>query len=337
VGRETKIGLLVGVVFIGLFGLILGGRAGSAAEEHAPLPVGKSEGHRTLAQTIHRTIDPFAQDRTLVIDGPDTAPSPDGAVSGEVSLPAPEPLPSEEGEPPERMEPAEADAEDVGLVVFVPETVTTPMDDLAPGDDAGGDVDGEGVDTSSPPPPVEDASRPVHTVRRGENLTILARRYYGEEGAGLWRRIWEANKAAVPDPHRLRQGQKLVIPRLPVERQPIAPDTAVAEAPDSAPSEAPPRDDVPSVTADDLAQMLGSRSDLIEGRPAPPKTYTVRKGDTFYRIARNLYGDGRYARLLILKNKHLVPDETKLQIGQRIVLLEGVEANPAFDSKVAQR
>ena len=83
VGRETKVGLLVGVIFIGLFGLILGGRAGSATEEHAPLPVGESEGHRTLARTIHRTIDPFAQDRMLVMPGPDATPASDVSETGD--------------------------------------------------------------------------------------------------------------------------------------------------------------------------------------------------------------------------------------------------------------
>ena len=335
-GRETKLGLLVGVVFIGLFGLILGGRAGSAGQEHAPLPVGESEGHRTLAQTIRRTIDPFAQDGTLVIHGPEAATASEDAVTDEESLPAPESLPLGESQADESAEPA--DSCDVGLVVFVPETVTTPMGDPAPRGEPSQDAETDAVaKRPAPPPPAEEASRPVHTVRRGQNLTSIARQYYGEGGERLWRRIWEANKGALPDPHRLTEGQELVIPQLPVERQPVARDTALAEAPQPAVPGAADRDGVPTVTADDLAQMLGNGSDLVERQAKPPATYTVREGDTFYRIATALYGDGRFARLLLLKNKHLVPDETKLRIGQRIVLLDGVEANPGPDSRVAQR
>jgi len=333
VRRETKVGMLVGVGFIGLFGLILGGRAGSAAQDHARLPVGGSEGHRTLAQTIHRTIDPFAQDRALVIHAPDTAPDSDAAVTHEESLPF------EKGEPDEGADPAESDSDDVGLVVFVGETATTPMPDLAPGDESAGDA-GEAVAVKRrgwPTAPAEGASRPVHKVRRGQNLTLIARQHYGTDGERLWRRIWEANKDAVPDPHRLREGQELVIPKLPVHERPLARDTAIAKAPEPAPADAPRGSEVPTVTADELAQMLGNRSDLTERQPEPPATYTVCKGDTFYRIATNLYGDGRFARLLILRNKHLVPDETRLQIGQRIVLLDGVEATPAPGSGVARR
>ena len=339
VRRETKVGLLVGVGFIGLFGLILGGRAGSAAQDHARLPVGESEGHRTLARTIHRTIDPFAQDGMLVIDGPDTTPASDAAVTDEQSLPAPQSLPFEKGEPDEGTDLAESDSDDVGLVVFVPERVTTPMPDLAPGDESARDLE-EAVAFKRPglpTAPAGEASRPVHKVRRGQNLTSIAREHYGTEGERLWRRIWEANKDAVPDPHRLREGQKLVIPKLPVHEQPPVRDTAIAKAPEPAPADAPHGNEVPTVTADELAEMLGNRSDLTERQPEPSATYTVCRGDTFYRIATNLYGDGRFARLLILKNKHLVPDETRLQIGQRIVLLDGVEANPAPGSGVARR
>lgn len=339
VRRETKVGMLVGVGFIGLFGLILGGRAGSAAQDHARLPVGGSEGHRTLAQTIHHRIDPFAQHGTLMIDGPDTAPDSDAAVADEQFLPAPQPLPFENGEPDEDADLAESDSDNVGLVVFVSETVTTPMPGLAHGDESAGDA-GEAVAVKRPGLPTvraEKASRPVHKVRRGQNLTRIARLHYGNDGERLWRRIWDANKDAIPDPHRLKEGQELVIPKLPVHEQSLVRDTAVAKAPEPAPADAPRGSEVPTVTADELAQMFGNRSDLTERQPEPPATYTVCKGDTFYRIATNLYGNGRLARLLILKNKHLVPDETRLQIGQRIVLLDGVEANPAPGSGVARR
>jgi len=325
--------MLVGVGFIGLFGLILGGRAGSATQDHARLPVGESEGHRTLAETIHRRINPFAQDETLVIHAPDTAPDFDAAVTEEESLPF------EKGEPDEGADLAESDSDDVGVVVFDPRRVTTPMPDLAPGDGSAGDV-GEEVAVKRPglpTAPAEEASRPVHKVRRGQNLTIIAREHYGTDGERLWRRIWEANKDAIPDPHRLREGQELVIPKLPVHEQPPVRDTVIAKAPEPAPADAPRGSEVPTVTADELAQMFGNRSDLSEQQPQPPATYTICKGDTFYRIATNLYGHGRFARLLILRNKHLVPDETRLQIGQRIVLLDGVEANPAPGSGVARR
>jgi len=339
VGRETKVGLLVGIIFIGLFGLILGGRAGSATQEHAALPVGESKVHGALAKTIRGRIDPFAQDETLNIHGPDTTPASDDAATGAEPLPAPESLPFKEPEFDDSAEPAEpAGADDFGLIAFLPETVKTPMDDTTPGGGAAEDAGGQIAFTHQPSPaPAEQESRPVHTVRRGQTLTAIAREHYGKDGQRLWRRIWEANKAAVPDPHRLAQGQKLVIPKLPVRLRPAMREAAIAKAPEAAPSHASGRDGAGVVTAEELGQMLGNRSDLLERQTKPPAMYKVRKGDTFYRIATNLYGDGRLARLLFLKNRHLVADETKLQIGQRIVLLDGVGANPAPDLRIARR
>ena len=233
VGRETKVGLLVGIIFIGLFGLILGGRAGSATQEHAALPIGESRVHGAMARTIHRTIDPFAQDETLDIHGSDTTPASDDAVTGAEPLPVPESLPFKEPEFDDSAEPAGTD--DFGLMAFLPETVKTPMGDTTPGGGEAEDAGGQIAFTHEPPPaPAEQESRPVHTVRRGQTLTAIAREHYGKDGQRLWRRIWEANKATVSDPHRLAQGQKLVIPKLPVRLRPAMREAAIAKAPEAA-------------------------------------------------------------------------------------------------------
>jgi nucleoid-associated protein YgaU len=182
-------------------------------------------------------------------------------------------------------------------------------------------------------PPAREAERakeavpaaPTYVVRANDSLVLIARRFYGVQGDRLWRRIYEANRSALSDPDHLRPGQELVIPG--VEASP---------APAPAPMPSPKPDVVPAVTAEELADMLGRRSDLAEAPSPLPATYTVREGDTFYGIAERLYGNARYASLLHLKNKHLVPDATKLRAGQRIVLLEGVEAAAAGE-QVAMR
>ncbi len=110
------------------------------------------------------------------------------------------------------------------------------------------------------------------------------------------------------DPDRLAPGQELVIPGLCASPEP-----------------APAPDGVRTVTAGELARMFGSQSDLVEAPSAPPTTYTVREGDTFYSIAQKLYGEGRLGKLLHLRNKHLVPDPRRLRVGQRILLLDGEE------------
>jgi nucleoid-associated protein YgaU len=300
VSRETKVGLLIGVIFIGLFGLILSLRAGSETVGHANLPVGESQKYRTMARAVRHDVDPFIEHSVLDIApaGP-RGEGPEVREAREERLPAPGSI--RETEPPART------VSDVGVIAAGPIEVVTPV----------GERRGEGP-AAGESPTVREAERakesapaaPTYVVRANDSLVRIAHRFYGAQGDRLWRRIYEANRSVLSDPDRLRPGQELVIPG--VEASP-------APAPASVPA-------VTAVTAAELAEMLGNRSDLSEAPSPLPATYTVQRGDTFYGIAERLYGNARYASLLHLKNKHLVPDATKLRAGQRILLLEGVEA-----------
>jgi membrane-bound lytic murein transglycosylase D len=153
-------------------------------------------------------------------------------------------------------------------------------------------------------PPNERVRRFMHTVRRGDTVGALARRYGSSVGA-----IMAAN--GIRNPRRLRIGQTLVIPR--------TPGTSTRSA-SAGPAEEPREHTVRrGDTLADLARRYGSSvttimaaNDIhdpdrlrvgqrltIPGRngsrlpasdpPAsvePPRTYTVRRGDTLYTIAR---------------------------------------------------
>jgi len=49
-----------------------------------------------------------------------------------------------------------------------------------------------------------------HTVAKGDTLYSLARQYYGNQSK--WKEVYEANRAQLPDPNRIRVGQRLLIP-----------------------------------------------------------------------------------------------------------------------------
>jgi nucleoid-associated protein YgaU len=298
VSRETKVGLLVGLIFIGLFGLILSLRTGSEAVGHANLPVGESQKYRTMARAVRHDVDPFLSHSVLEISG--TGGLEGGREALEERLPAPDSIRA--AEPPARAV-SEVGVIDAGLIEVVTPVRETP--DAGPAE--GGSPPAREAERGPQPAP----AAPTYVVRANDSLVLIARRFYGAQGDRLWRRIYEANRSTLSDPDRLRPGQELVIPG--VEASP-------------APMPAPEGEVVWTVTAEELADMLGNRSDLVEAPSPLPATYTVREGDTFYGIAERLYGNARYAPLLHLKNKHLVPDATKLRAGQRIVLLEGVEA-----------
>ena len=303
VSRETKVGLLVGLVFIGLFGLILSLRAGSEAVGHANLPVGESQKYRAMARAVRHDVDPFPSHSVL-----DIAPAGPREQGPEVREALEEPLPApgsiRETEPPART------VSEVGVIAAGPVEIATPVAETPDtGLAEGGSPSAREAERAKEAVPAS----PTYVVRANDSLVLIARRFYGAQGDRLWRRIYEANRSVVADPNRLRPGQELVIPG--VEASP-----ALASVP------APESDGVRRVTAEELGDMLGRRSDLVEAPSPLPATYTVRAGETFYGIAERLYGNARYAPLLHLKNKHLVPDATKLRAGQRIVLLEGVES-----------
>lgn len=164
----------------------------------------------------------------------------------------------------------------------------TPAEAPSPGDDQGAVVpvaEETPVETPAPAiPPRHD--RVVYTVRANDSLVAIAKRFYGADGARLWKKIYEANTGVIDDPDVLVPGQKIVIPGARPE-----------------PSREPGRE--PGA--------------MLAGRPMGG-TYTVQPNETFYKIARKLYGKAETGKLLWELNKDRVPDPRKLQPGQTIRL-----------------
>jgi nucleoid-associated protein YgaU len=60
-----------------------------------------------------------------------------------------------------------------------------------------------------------DAAIDTYVVKRGEAMRQIAVRPEVYGNANLWPLIWDANRATLPDPTRLYEGQKLRVPRYP--------------------------------------------------------------------------------------------------------------------------
>ncbi len=128
----------------------------------------------------------------------------------------------------------------------------------------------------------------THRVQPGDSFASLARAYYGHE---KYTRFLIASNPQVPTPNRLRVHDVLKIPPLPT---------------------------------DDRFPRSKATDDITARMPAAPRrTYTVRSGDSFYRIARNvLCNASRWQELLAL-NKALVQGEPRrLRPGQILKLPE---------------
>jgi nucleoid-associated protein YgaU len=65
--------------------------------------------------------------------------------------------------------------------------------------------------SSAPAPPAATAAGETYTVAKGDSLSKIARRLYGD--AKQWKRIFEANRDQIENPDLIHPGQKLRIPR----------------------------------------------------------------------------------------------------------------------------
>lgn len=140
--------------------------------------------------------------------------------------------------------------------------------------------------TDAPPTPVpyRTQNRPTqtgvevtHTVRKGESLAAIARRYYND--TDRWQQIYEANRHVLPSPDLVKEGVVLRIPN-------VEPSTAVAARPHV---NGTPRVDTPT------------------GR-----SYTIQKGDVLGVVSQKLTGTSRNWQRLYEANRDVIDDPDHL-------------------------
>ncbi len=144
--------------------------------------------------------------------GPETAPEQMPPEQAEAT----EPFPEEQVPPPEpqpEMDPAPAPPPKV--TVAAPPREPDPVPVVVEPDPTPVDTSVTAGRASSPQPtdkyaPAPTSTSRTHTVRKGETLYSLAKRYYGS--STRWRRIYEANRQTVKDPNVISIGMKLRIP-----------------------------------------------------------------------------------------------------------------------------
>ena len=138
------------------------------------------------------------------------------------------------------------------------------------------------IASSRPDRPAEALSPQTvtYTVRRGDSLALIARRCYGLTQGNRTRvveALFSANRHSLKTPDELRIGQTLVIPSLPQ-----------------------------AASGSDFAGLSSQ---------AMPSPYTVRDGDSLWKIAAAKLGEGgRYLDILRL-NRDQIEDEDDLRPG----------------------
>ena len=64
--------------------------------------------------------------------------------------------------------------------------------------------------SSTAPPPAKAAEPRTYTVVAGDNLSKIAKKFYGD--ANKWKKLFEANKDTIKNPDLIKIGQVLRVP-----------------------------------------------------------------------------------------------------------------------------
>lgn len=172
---------------------------------------------------------------------------------------------------------------------------------------------------TAPPPRITTASElPVsrgrlisHEVVRGDNLTKIAGKYYGD--TSLWKPLQGYNAGRVAADGTIRLGVTLLIPPK---------DVLLGEA------RLP--DDAKAVPASTLRQEPPKAAEKPQTKPAAPKpskadkpatrTYTVKPGDTLAKIAARQLGASKRWKEIHELNKAKLEDSDTIRVGMVLVL-----------------
>ncbi len=273
--RETRIGLLVGLGFIVMFGLVLTELTGTGKPASLPVPI--KDGANELAMAT-----PLEDISPTVVNPLDTPPrlgqafpSPTPSTGTPLMASTPQTPTASSLLPPPRPEPEvvavvhrtgdtspTATAPPAASALQPPKV--TPATDVTP------------LTSAPEPPPVR-----TYTVQPKDSLIKIAGKVYGADRQEDYRRILEANKDKIKNPSLLAVGQELVIPELGVKLPAVSSGSA----------------DVQQVDLDHLAKALtpgDSDTDKAEpakeAKPAAKNTYVVQRGDTLSKIAQDLEG-----------------------------------------------
>ena len=295
--KETRIGLLVGLVFIVMFGLVLSELTGKS---------------------------PSTPPR-VTMDSPDSAKAYKLPPLEEYSAAAPSPAPAA---------PRDA-APSTDMVALVPppadgapsviRSLTLPPQDTPRGPsevritmDPTRATMVSGTPTA--PLPVATPDFKVYVVQDKDTLIKIARKVYGPTHEGEYKKILQANSDVLKDEKGLKLGMKLKVPNLPDSAAPAAAPVAIAAAPSapSAPSVTTPVSGGPVV--EDMNALRARFTSSATTRPATEvastraipgsRTYTVQRGDTLSTIARKMLKDDSRASIdkIVKANKIDTPD-----------------------------
>jgi nucleoid-associated protein YgaU len=334
--RETRIGLLVGLVFIVMFGLVLSELTGTSTPQPPPSSARSSDSmyawtpivQDAPAQTTHTEL--AASNPQAALAQPAQAPTAAEVPATVQSSVAQAPVLTSPQAAVVESRPMPPGAEEVQpTVVASPAAAETPVVASAT------PVAAPAAEEPAPPP-----SR-TYVVEPKDSLIKIARKVYGPQHEREYKRILEANRDTLDDEESISVGQKLVIPPLPEDKQVAAKKAQDAQPkvremglddlqnymnkPQDASSTpqqlaAAETSKKPADAADASATAQKGEKTSVAEKPAAVKTYVVQKGDTLSKIARKTLNDDSKATLdkIYNANKGKLSRPDRLKVGMKL-------------------
>lgn len=195
----------------------------------------------------------------------------------------------------------------------------TPVTPNGPSANNPGRVNPSGV-TPLPLKVPEPAALPIskgkliaHPVAQGENLAVIARKYYGD--ARLATRLADANKGKVGPNNAIRQGVTLRIPPKDVllGEAVLAADAIVAPG-----RTGPTPGNGTAGTTPMVSPFPPSGNAPMLPAPQGGSEYVVKKGDTLGVISQKLLGTKNRAKDILALNKGLITNADDIKIGMKL-------------------
>ena len=144
----------------------------------------------------------------------------------------------------------------------------------------------------------------IYVVREGDNLAVIAKKFYGDENTISITAIFNANRSRLRSPDEIYEGQKLTIPLLTAPASNKVKTTSILAS--------PMLEKVESIGKRHLATNNQRINQSI--------WYVVRQGDSLWRIAAERLGDGSRYNEIAKLNANIIADEDNLVLGMRLKL-----------------
>jgi nucleoid-associated protein YgaU len=337
--RETKIGLLVGLAFIILFGIILSEKGSERNDKFSTPPAIKP-----LVELVPPTSIPQSQVATIgkgddVVGTKMTMSDPEVKVIEKIVPPGPSNIVIKQGE--DRQSPQIAEQPELSpklkemlpptpkrAVSQIPASNPNPSAEelLKPLSETGEPVqvaDASPVSTQTPADVEKTAELPstvkTHVVSQGETLVSICRQYYpADQVYSKCKEVMKLN--GIDKPERMRAGQSIKIPGV-LEQVVSAAGTKNMETAKSGLASTgllvPVKDQtLVGVVNPDKSKVNLNVKESLETKTL--QTYTVQSKDTLGKIAKRFYGSEKAWTRIYEMNKSVLKDPHVLRTGQNL-------------------